>query len=374
MTAGRSAAVGCEVVIDLGAIAANYRALCARAGARVGAVVKSNAYGLGVGPVAHALRASGCQLFFVATLEEGLELRGALDGDTDIVVLNGVWSGEETLAAEAGVTPVLNSRRRALAWAREARRLARPLPAVLQVDSGMSRLGMTPEDLAALSEDADTLSAMRVRFVMSHLACADTPGHPANAAQTAQFAALVRALPPLDRSFSNSAAILAGVGGPSDVPRAGLALFGVAPQSGDAADLRPAVSLRARVLQRRHISAGTGVGYGHAFVAPVDMEIATLSIGYADGWPRSLEGRAAAMFGGARLPLVGRVSMDSCVVDATPAAQAPPDDGDWVTLFGTEPRLEAVAEAAGLIPYELLTGLGRRVARRWIGAPAEPVR
>lgn len=360
---------GGQLTIDLSAVAANLRRVeAAVSPARVGAVVKADAYGLGAGPVAAALAGAGCRDFFVADLAEALDLRPHVGGEARIHVLHGLWPGTEALAEEAGVTPVLNSLAQVRAWAELARMRRRRLPAVLQLDSGMSRLGMDDAEVAALAAAPDLLDALDVRHVMSHLASADHPGDDVNAAQRASFERLAALLPARPLTLANSAAALADPLTHGDLVRAGLALYGVEPRPGEEAGLTPVVSLSARVIQVRTLPPATGVGYGLTYTTRGTERIATVGVGYADGWPRALSNRGAAWFGGVRLPIVGQVSMDSMMVDVSALPADALGAGDVVELIGPHQSVADVAALAGTIPYEILTRLGHRYARRYLGA------
>lgn len=359
---------GGRISVDLAALRANYAVLAnAAAPAAVGAVVKADAYGLGAAAVAPALAAAGCRQFFVAVLSEALALQPHLPADAVIYVLNGLASDEAERGAAAGVRPVLNTSRQARDWLEVAQRVRRPLDAALQVDTGMSRLGLSPETAQALAADASFRTAAPIALLMTHLACADVTDHPANALQLARLRAVADALdtpPPL--SIANSAGVFLGEDFHAAVVRTGIALYGAAPVLPGAPVMSTVVRLEARVLQVRDIPAGAGVGYGLDHIAEQPARIATLGVGYADGWSRRLGGRGAAMFEGVRLPMVGRVSMDSCAIDISALAPGALDEGDYVELLGEAARLDDVARAADTIPYEILTRLGPRLARTYL--------
>ena len=357
---------GGRLTIDLAALRANYQMIADRAGpARAAAVVKADAYGLGAEQVAGALAQAGCRDFFVAVITEALELAPKLPADARVYVLNGLPPGAEATCAAAGVVPVLNSLGQVERWRAEARRRGVRLPAVIQVDSGMSRLGLAASDIDQLAPGlADDVEVV---LVMSHLACGDTPIAAANQEQLARFEALAdRIGPQIPRSLANSAGVFIAPEFRQDLVRPGLALYGAAPIEGAASSVRPVVRLEARVIQLRVIEAGAGVGYGLTYVAKARRRLATVSVGYADGWPRRLGGRAAAYLGDVRLPIVGRVSMDSMTLDVSALPEGMLDEGDFVELLGPHQSLEAVAAAAETIAYEILTGLGRRFARTYL--------
>ena len=364
-----AAAAGAILTIDLGAIRANYRRLRERlGGVPCAAVVKADAYGLGAAKVGPALRDEGCEVFFVAHVSEGVELRDAVGDAPAIHVLNGVPSGAEGECAAASLTPVLNSREQAMDWSRHARRLARRLPATIQVDTGMSRLGMTPQDAAWLAADAEALSGIDAGLLMSHLACADEPDHPANKAQRDTFEALRPLFPGLPASLANSSGIFLGSAWRFDLARPGAALYGVNPTPLLANPMLPVVRLQARVVQARTVAAGAGIGYAHMQVAERPMRLATIALGYADGWHRSAAG--AAFFEGVRLPFAGRVSMDSIILDISGLPEGRLKPGDFVDLFGPEQTVDDVAALAGTIGYEVLTRLGNRFHRIYLDGNA----
>jgi len=360
-------AAGAVLTIDLAALVANYRFLRNRlVGVECAAVVKADAYGLGAARVAAALFRDGCRQFFVAHLNEGIDLRAALPDEAEIFVLNGLMPGAEALCLEARLTPVLNSLAQIDGWTGLSRRVGRALPAILQVDSGMARLGLSPAEVDRLVQDPARLGGIGLRAVMSHLACADEPDHPANQAQLAQFEAQRRRLPPAPASFANSSGIFLGADYHFDLARPGAALYGVAPVPGAPNPMRAVVRLDARVIQTREIAAGDAVGYGYAFTASAPTRIATLSVGYADGWLRSVGRAGIAYVGDRALPIAGRVSMDSLTLDIStlPADMLKP--GDFVELLGPHQRVDDVAAAAGTIGYEILTSLGGRYQRRYL--------
>ncbi len=353
---------GAVLEIDLGAIVANWRDLKARLGsAGCAAVVKADAYGLGAAQVAPALADAGAQQFFVAHLDEALELRPLLPASAEVFVLNGLPAGAERIAAEARVTPVLNSLRQVAAWAELARQRSRPLAAALQVDSGMSRMGLPADELDRLVADPAQLDGIALRLVMSHLACAEDQAHPMNRAQLAAFEAARCRLPAAPASLANSSGVFLGPNFHFDLARPGAALYGLAPVKGAANPMRGAVRLLGRIVQVRDIPAGARVGYGAAWQAARPSRIATVAVGYADGYLRSLGQRATGFVGDTAVPLVGIVSMDSVTFDVTDAPQAV--EGGLVELIGPRHPVDALAIEAGTIGYEILTGLGSRYAR-----------
>lgn len=351
--------------IDLGAIVANWRDLGARHGAPVAGVVKADAYGLGAAPVARALQAAGCRFFFVAHLTEGLALRTALGPAAEIAVLNGFPPGADE---DAALLPVLNHLGEVAAHAAAARAAGQARPALLHLDTGMSRLGLDQREQAVLAQDRSRLDGIALRYVMTHLACADEPAHPLNEAQRARFAeAAARIVPGVPRSFANSSGIFLGGGFSSDLARPGCALYGINPTPGQPNPMRQVVRLEAELLQLRDVPAGDTVGYGASWAAPGPRRIATVAAGYADGYFRSLSGRSLGFLHGRAVPLVGRVSMDLTTFDVTDVPEARP--GDRLLLIGDEGNTpDDIAARCGTIGYEVLTSLGKRHARLYEGA------
>jgi alanine racemase len=349
--------------IDLDAIRANYRTIARRiAPARCGAVVKANAYGLGATMVGPALYREGCRTFFVAQHCEAGPLAQLIGGDAEIFVLNGIDPGSETLCAEHGFVPVLNSATQVERWRTLARSNGQRLSAALQVDSGMSRLGLPPDVAIGLANDPAFTREVDLRLIMTHLACADEPARAANAEQLARLRAVHAHFPGVPASVANSGGTFLPGEFHGDLARPGVALFGVDPGP-HAEGLHPVVRLDARVLQIRTIEAGTGVGYGFEHIATTRQRLATIAVGYADGWPRCLGGVGAAWHGGTRLPIVGRVSMDSTTIDISALPEEALHEGDFVELIGPSQSLDQVACDAGTIAYEILTQLGARHAR-----------
>jgi alanine racemase len=369
---GSDARAGAILTIDLDAIAANYRLLCDRLGAASCAgVVKADAYGLGAAEVGPALWQAGCRSFFVATLDEGQALRAILPA-AEIFILNGLVAAAADDYAQGALLPVLNSLGEVAAWRQAAGRRGAALPAGIQLDSGMSRLGLPPAELDRLLQEPDRLAGIELRLVMSHLACSEDVASPQNPLQLASFRrALARFRPAGAKvSLANSSAIFLGGDYHFDLARPGAALYGLNPQPGRANPLRPVVRLQGRILQLREIDTGTPVGYGatHRFARPA--RLATIGVGYADGYLRSLSNRGSAIVGGKRVPVVGRVSMDLLTLDVSELPQAVLQPGDLVDLIGPDLPVDAVAEQAGTIGYEILTSLRQRYARRYLPARA----
>ena len=349
--------------IDLSALADNYRALGRIAHpARVAGVVKANAYGLGLERVADCLVSAGCDTFFVSSVAEGLELRG-LQPSVRVFVLEGP-AGAVPVCVASRLVPVLNTLAEVREWVGAAGRT----PAALQLDTGMMRAGLDAADAGALAADDALLRGLALELVMTHLACADEPGHPLNAEQLERFEALRARLPSAPTSIGNSAGTLLGAEFRGDLVRPGLALFGGRPFAHGANPMREVVRLEARVLQVRELAPSATVGYGASWAARAPCRIATVGAGYADGYPRALGNRGYAWAAGQRVPVVGRVSMDLTTLDVSALPHAALGVGDSVDLLGGGVPLEDAAELAGTISYEILTRLSARLVRRYAGS------
>jgi len=363
--------------IDLDAIVENWRRLAEQARpAECAAVVKADAYGLGAARVAPALALAGCRTFFVATLDEAIALRdtltqgapsASLSAKPIIYVLGGVPRGAEAELAARRLRPVLNSLADIDAFAAAGRAAGLPLPAAVHLDTGMSRLGLDEGEQRKLAAAPGRLDGIALALIISHLACADEPGHPLNAEQRRRFDEAASSLPPASRSLANSSGIFLGHGVHHHLVRPGAALYGIAPNADQPNPMQGVVRLDGRILQVREIDTPRTVGYGATHRAAGPARIATVSVGYADGFLRSLSNRGRGFIGGHAVPLVGRVSMDLTTFDVstTPAELLAP--GECIELIGPHQSVDALAEAAGTIGYEILTSLGRRYHRIYAG-------
>ena len=294
----RAEKAGAILTIDLGAIRENYRLLRARlGGAASAAVVKADGYGLGAAQVAAALRKEGCGVFFVAHAAEGLSLRQALGDKPEIFVLNGIHPGAEDACAAAGLIAVANSAEQLAAWREAARRPAEDCRWRCRSTAACRGSAWRQPRSRASPPMRSAFDGLDLRLVMSHLACADEPDNPANEAQRLAFEALRQKLPQAPASLANSSGIFLGKDFRYDLARPGAALYGVNPTPGKANPMRQVVRLDAKVIQTRDLEAGIGVGYGYAFRTTGPLRLATIALGYADGWPR--RAAAAAWFEGA---------------------------------------------------------------------------
>ncbi|WP_146258312.1 alanine racemase [Sinorhizobium medicae] len=396
-----------RLTVDLAALADNWRMMNERSGrARAAAVLKGNAYGLGVMQAAPALYAAGARDFFVASVEEGAELR-PLVPEGRVYVLAGMWPGNEALFFENDLVPIINSQEQ-LAYFMAALSERGDHPCVLHVDTGMNRLGLSPEEALRLVHDpvrpasfspVDTgmnrldLSpeeALRlvhdpVRpasfspvLVMSHLACADDPGHPMNRHQLQRFREVTAFFEGVPASLANSGGVFLGEDYHFDLTRPGIAVYGGEAVDGDVNPMKPVVIAEARIVQIRTVPSGESASYGASVRFGRDSRIATVAIGYADGYHRSVSGGGVTLrqampsgaFGflhGRKVPHVGRVTMDLSLFDVTDLPESTVRAGDYIELFGRNIPIDDVARAGGTIGYELLTSLGRRYHRTYVG-------
>lgn len=336
--------------ISLDAVAANWRTLAQKTQAETAAVVKADGYGLGAARVARALARAGARKFFVAVAEEGAAVREALGPGPEIMVFAGHMRGDTDTIADLMLVPMLNS----------VDQLTRHLeslpghPFGIQLDTGMNRLGMEWDEWAAVAETA--LAAQPV-LLISHLACSDEADHPMNPYQLDLFRQMTDGLG-VPRSLAATGGLLLGEDYHFDLVRPGIGLYGGLPFRG----ARRAVQLDLPVVQIRNLTVGEVVGYGNAWQATRDSRIATVSGGYADGLLRSLSHRVAFWHGATPCPAVGRVSMDTIAVDITDLTDQP----EALTLIGPHQGIDALAEQAGTIGYEVLTSLGSRYHRRYL--------
>ncbi len=363
-----AARVGAVLVIDQDALVANWRAMAALAsGAECAAVVKANGYGLGDVAVASALWQAGARSFFVADIEAGMRVKKALPASRTMV-LHGVPAGTETDLTEQGLIPVLSSLAEIGRWGTHARHLGRQLPAFIHIDTGMNRLGLPPGELDRLCNDPENLlGGIDLQGWMSHLACADDPLNPFTAEQLRRVRAALARLPKAPVSLANSAGIFHGADYHFDLVRPGIALYGANPAPWLPNPMRPVVRLLARILQVRDVAPPDTVGYDatHRITAP--GKVAALGMGYADGYPWSLAGKGMAMVGGHPAPLIGRVSMDLLTVDVTSVPDHQLQVGGWADIIGPHRDVDQVAKEAGTIGYEVLTRLGSRYHRIYVG-------
>lgn len=349
------------LTIDLDALGSNYRSLKQLASrVEVASVVKANGYGLGAREVASCLYAAGCRTFFVAHPSEGIALRDVLESAT-IYVLHGLASGTEKDIADARLIPVLNhpgelARYAAFALTRDTR-----LPTALQIDTGMCRLGFSPAEMERL--DPMDLEPIDLRLVISHLVSAEEALNPLNAAQHARFETLRAKLGATPASLANSSGMFLGSEFHHDLCRPGVALYGVNPTPGQTNPMLPVVTLKAPILQVHEVEEDGTVGYGATYNIPKGGRVATIPVGYADGYHRAAGDKGTARVAGEIVPIAGRVSMDLISLDISSLPPNSVEPGCMVDLIWGPNGIDRQAEAAGTIGYEVLTRLGTRYAR-----------
>ena len=333
--------------VDLHALQENYRLLANTASPSVcGAVVKADAYGLGMLPVSRALHDAGCRQFFVSEVFEGVALRQAL-AEAEIYILSGITNRNAEACISAKLIPVLANAGQVDAW----RSLAGSWqPAAVKVDTGMTRLGfhwdeITPEDVSGID----------IALLLTHLACADTPRHPLNQTQIERFRKASAAFPDTPTSIGNTAGTITGIATRGDLCRCGIGLYGGNPFSGQDNPFRAVAHLEGQVLQMTTVTSEESIGYGASFTAARNLRVATLGIGYANGLPRALSNIGEASLGEETFPIVGRVSMNLTTIAVLPDSALRP--GDWVEFIGATRPISEVANLTHTIDYEILTGL-----------------
>lgn len=354
-----------RLTIDLDALAHNRAAVAAEAaGAELAAVVKSDGYGLGAGPVARRLHAEGTRSFFVARIAEGEDLRTEFAArEATIYVLDGLLPGAADRLAAARLTPVISTLPQAHAAIARAAALGR-YEVALQIDTGMNRQGLTVEEAHALARAPGGLRTLDVPLLVSHLGSATDPTEMRNAQQLARFREVRSLFPECRASLAASAGAFLGIDYRYDMVRAGISLFGGGPEERPDPRLRAVASLTAPVLDIRNLRPGDRVGYGAGYTADRPMRVAVVAAGYADGVIRATMGRGYAWASGARRPLLA-VNMDLTVIEVGDAPLAP---GDLVELLGPNALLDDLAAAAGTVAHEVLVRLSARAERTYLGA------
>ncbi len=363
------AEAGGVLTIDLAAIEANWRKLDGMTvPVECAAVVKADAYGCGLDEVATRLAKAGCRTFFVADVGEGRRVR-ALAPSAVIYVLNGVLPNTGPALAESRLRPVINSPTELAEWDAFVSTNNWRGGAALHVDTGMNRLGLTPDEAVAIAPRIQSENH-GFTLLMSHLACADTPDHPMNDKQIRLFREIRILFRGVPSSLANSSGIFLGGTVHCDLVRPGVAIYGGNPTPGRKNPMRPVVELKGRILQVRHVKKGDSVGYGAEWTALRPNRLAIVAVGYGDGYARAAgaakaKPAAQVIIAGKRCPLVGRISMDVFAVDVSDLPEGSARRGDFATLIGEGLDIDEVARACGTIGYEVLTSLGRRYHRTY---------
>lgn len=363
------AEVGAVLSVDCAAIARNWKKLSNHAApADCAAVVKADAYGCGLEPVTAAVFAAGCRTFFVAQIAEARALRESLP-DATIYVTNGIPTGAAPLFAELKAQPVIGSLAELAEWDAFRTGASWQGGAALHFDTGMNRLGLAPDEAAAIAERTK-MQNHGISLVMSHFSASDEPDHPLNATQIQLMRDIRQLFRNIPISLANSSGIFLGAGAHFDVVRPGIALYGGNPTPWTDNPMEPVVTLTARIVQTRIIATGATVGYNTTWTARRETRVAIAATGYADGYPRpagtsnTLTG-GYAMVGGKRCAVIGRVSMDLVALDVTDVPEHGKRRGDLVTLLGEGIGIEELATWGRTISWDVLTRLGKRAHRVW---------
>lgn len=365
---------GARLTVDLGALKRNWQALNkVSRGALTGAVVKADAYGTGIVPSSRALYAAGARFFFTATPDEGIAVRAALPEDSHIFILNGLYPGSAPLYVGERLMPCLSSIPMLEEWLKACLASNQALPASLHFDTGINRLGLRLNEAPLVRRMIDQVG-YAPQMIMSHLACADIPAHEKNRTQLALFSSIIAQFPGIPASLANSAGLMSSRENHFQMVRPGIALYGGRAVGGRRNPMAPVVSLEAPILQIKEVRTGESVGYGALQTMSRDSRIAVVGIGYADGFPRALSGAnnhrgAILAINGKPVPAVGRVSMDMIGVDVTDLNEVPAP-GDMVEVLGRHVGVDDLADVAGTIGYEILTGLKGRYSRSYVESEA----
>lgn len=368
--------LGGQLSIDLGALARNWRALDrVSAGALTAAVVKADAYGVGIDMASRALHAAGARFFFVATPDEGMAVRTAVP-DAHIFVLYGLYPGAANLYIRQNLMPVLSSMAMLEEWLGKCVERNEAYPAAFHFDTGINRLGFRLNEASLVRERIERLG-YAPQMVMSHLACADQPNHEKNRTQLALFGSVISQFPGIPASLANSAGLMSGRDYHFQMVRPGIALYGGRAVTGRKNPMAPVVTLHVPILQVAEGRTGETVGYGASYTLNRNSKLAVLGHGYADGFLRALSGTNTRSGGkvfirGKLCPVIGRISMDLTIVDVTELGQDLPMPGEGAEVFGVNIGVDEQADAAGTIGYELLTSLKGRYSRNYVGTGELP--
>ena len=355
-------------VINLDNVAYNYHKIEEdfAKGSIVSAVVKGNSYGFGAVPISKRLYKEGCRNFFVATIDEGIEIRNTLpQKDVRIFVLSGVFENTEDLLLKYDLIPVLNNWNQADLWIKKAKDLNKKLYAVVHVDTGMSRNGFLEEDEEHSCEDV--LNNLNLLFVMSHLACADDVSSEMNRKQLNRFKSALKRFGNPKACLSATNGIFLGKDYQFDIVRPGKSIYGFSIREDMIGIVKPVMDIFSRIVQVNHLKKGDTVGYGSTFIAPHDMTSITLGMGYSDGFMRKFSGFGYGFLGGKKLPMIGRISMDYITLDASEVDEKYLKLGNWVALtHSPDYTIERWALELGTIPHEITCRLGSRVERIYV--------
>jgi len=355
------------LTINLEKLAANYRLFQSKVGTHcdVAGIIKANAYGLGLKQVSGQLKKLNCPLFFVATLDEALELRG-YDPDTPIAVLGGLMSNAESTYIEHNITPILNTPIDIKNWNDYAAQHNKKLDAILHCDTAMNRLGLSTEETKDFVQNRDLFNNIDITMVMSHFACADDFNHPLTTQQADDFETLAKNFPNAKKSLANSSGLFRNPQYHYDMVRPGYSLYGGNPTPETSNPMHSVVTLQSRILQIRECKKDQSIGYGATHQFNTDTRTATLALGYADGFLRSSSAKAIVYYEGQPCPVLGRVSMDLVSIDISHIKGKQPRQGEAIEILGKYQSIDDLADTAGTIGYEILTSLGKRYKRHYV--------
>ncbi|MBS41175.1 MAG: alanine racemase [Rhodospirillales bacterium] len=363
---------GSILTIDLNILAKNFAYLRERLSQNTicSAVVKSNAYGLGLEQVVCRLLKEGCNSFFVAMMDEAIKVRNLLIKsrvNADIYLLNGLNKGIEKDIIKFGVIPVLNCIAEIEQWSSYCKAKEKNFKAIINFDTGMSRLGLDAYETTELQRNPKLIENIDIDYLMSHLACADDREQLKNKEQKHLFDKIRSKFISTKASLSNSAGIFLGKGYHYDLVRPGAAIYGLQPIKKEVNEIEQVINLKAKILQTFIVDRGTTVGYGATFRTNRKTRIATVALGYGDGYFRTLGNHGKGYIGRQPVPVIGRISMDLVTFDVTDVKEEDSGRGDMIELIGPHYTVDQLASDAGTIGYEILTSLGGRYFRDYVG-------
>lgn len=330
----------------------------------VGCVVKANCYGLGVGKIAPIFENKGCCKFFVATLNEALELKNIISHKSEVYVFHGIKKNELHEFSANNIIPVLNDIHQLEIYSQHAVNLGKKLPCVIHFDTGMNRLGVDYQD-AERVRDSAYIKDLDVKFLMSHFACVSERGHELNGLQYERMKKIKQIFPECKISLSNSRGAISSENYHFDLIRPGSGLYGIC--AGIQKEISHVITLKSKIIQIRDIKEDSYVGYGATAKVKKGSRLAIVPVGYADGYFRGLSNKSYAYFNGYKLPLLGIVSMDLTIFDISSVPSHQLNVGDELELIGENVWLHELSQASSTIGYEILTRLGNRYKRVYVG-------
>lgn len=358
-----------QALIDLNALKANYAILRGRAkNSEVAGVVKANGYGLGSTKIGQSLFEAGCRTFFTAHFSEALRLRAELT-DCHIAVLHGLHKMEFAEAVAHKIIPVVQSYAALLEWTDFCRARGEKLPTIIQLDTGMNRLGLGVNEQDLLVARPELLEPVELKYWLSHFCSAEEATNPFNVEQAKRFAGLLAKLPPAKASLCNSSGIFLDQKLHYDLVRPGVALYGANPTPDAPNPMQPVLTLQSPILQVRTVRRGDTVGYNQTYRFEKEGKVATIALGYADGYSRALNNKGIARINDFDAPIIGRISMDLITLDVTDIPDTVAHTGAMAVMIGSHRTIDQVASEAQTIAYEILTSLGTRLERIYINEP-----